>query len=381
MGTKTLTLVEEAGARGSAMPQWPPAWGRRVVRRSRDGRAGSPTRTPPLLSRLTVAAVSAVILLLSAGGCTAGPSSSPPSLGGPESTGGVPLGAFLGSDAEGVRRIDGFTSWLGREATVGHTYLPGSSWRDLEGPDWIIDPWTAWSAAKPGRTLVINVPVLAPSEPAVDDQETVRLLQLGVDGQFDRHFQALAQRLVQRQAAQAILVLGWEMNGTTYSGRCAPDPAAWKAYWRRIVAVMRNVPGQAFRFDFAPVRGVQDIPWTQCYPGDDVVDIVGMDTYDQPQGGAFSEFVSEPYGLSDHSSFAEQHGKPMSYPEWGLFDNGDNPAYIKGMHGWISAHDVAYQTITDYCPHGVWVCPANPDAAQTYRQLFGVRGDGRPSGS
>ncbi|HEX2773701.1 MAG TPA: glycosyl hydrolase, partial [Micromonosporaceae bacterium] len=227
---------------------------------------------------------------------------------------------------------------------------------------------------------VLNVPMVAHNEPALGDGEVARLLRHGAEGRFDRHFRALAQRLVERGAAETIIVLGWEMNGTTYSGRCAPDPAAWKAYWRRIVAVMRDVPGQAFRFDFAPVRGAQAIPWPQCYPGDDVVDIIGMDTYDQHPGRTFSDFVYQPYGLLDHAEFAAAHGKPTSYPEWGLFDYGDNPAYVRGMHSWISTHDVAYHTISDYCPHGVWGCPGNRASAQAYRQLFGVTGGGPPGG-
>lgn len=290
----------------------------------------------------------------------------------------APLGAFLGSDASGAQLVEDFSAWLGREATVGHTYLPGASWQDVEGPDWVLEPWAAWQSAEPGRTLVLNVPMLAPSEPAVGDDEAAQLLRQGGEGQFDPHFRTLAQRLVDRRAAQAIIVLGWEMNGTTYSGRCAPDPPAWKAYWRRIVAVMRSVPGQAFRFDFTPVRGAQAIPWPECYPGDDVVDIVGMDSYDQHPGRTFSDFIYQPYGLLDHADFAQRHGKPISFPEWGLFDHGDDPAYVREMHSWIVAHDVAYHVISDYCPHGVWSCAVNPQSGQAYRQLFGVTGATRP---
>lgn len=333
----------------------------------------------PASRRVPLAIVSLVVAFLLGCGAGARPDGTASQ---PEDTGssqGTPLGAFLGSDARGVRRIAGYSAWLGKEPTVGHTYLPGESWQDIEGPDWVLDPWSAWRSAEPGRMLVLNVPMLAPSDPPLDDDDAARLLRLGAGGSFDRYFRALAARLVQRTAAQTIIVLGWEMNGTTYSGRCAPDPTAWKAYWRRIVEVMRSVPGQAFRFDFAPVRGTQAIPWPECYPGDDVVDIVGMDSYDQHPGRTFAEFVRQPYGLRAHAEFAEEHGKPMSFPEWGLFENGDNPAYIQGMYAWISAHDVAYQTITDYCPHGVWGCSANAASSHVYQQLFGVRRDGRPS--
>lgn len=345
-----------------------------------DGLTGSGRRAAAASRRSALAAISILAVFLTAGGSvppSGGPAGRPR---GPGPSQAAPLGAFLGSDARGVRRIGDFSAWLGKEVTVGRTYLPGKSWHDLEGPDWVLDPWATWRSSKSGRTLVLNVPMLAPNEPAVGDDEAARLLRQGAEGRFDRHFRALAQRLVERKAAQTIIVLGWEMNGTTYSGRCAPDPTAWKAFWRRIVAIMRSVSGQAFRFDFAPVRGAQAIPWPQCYPGDDVVDIVGMDTYDQHPGRTFTDFVYQPYGLLDHADFAEKHGKPMSYPEWGLFDYGDNPAYISGMHSWIKAHDVAYHTVSDYCPHGVWACPANPASGQAYRQLFGVTADGRPGG-
>jgi len=334
-----------------------------------------------VLRAATPMATIALLVVLLLGGSSVGTPGSgarPPE--GTRPSPGAPLGAFLGSDANGVQQIEGFSAWLGKEATVGHTYLPGASWEDVEGPDSILDPWTEWQSAKPGRTLVLNVPMLAPSGPAVGDDEAVQLLRRGAEGEFDRHFQVLAQRLVERKAAQTILVLGWEMNGTTYSGRCAPDPTAWKAFWRRIVAVMRTVPGQAFRFDFAPVRGAQAVPWPECYPGDDVVDVVGMDSYDQHPGRTFNDFVSQPYGLLEQADFAQKHGKPMSFPEWGLFDNGDNPSYVREMQTWISAHDVAYHTISDYCPHGVWACPDNPKSSQAYRQLFGVTVDGRPTG-
>ena len=325
--------------------------------------------------------ISLFVVLLLGGSSVGTPGGAARPAQGTGSSPAAPLGAFLGSGASGVQQIDDFSAWLGRAVTVGHTYLPGTSWKEIEGPDSILDPWTAWHSAQPGRTLVLNVPMLAPNESEVGDDEAADLLRQGAGGDFDRHFQVLAQRLVERKAAQTILVLGWEMNGTTYTGRCAPDPTAWKGFWRRIVGVMRTVPGQAFRFDFAPVRGAQAIPWPECYPGDDVVDILGMDSYDQHPGRTFLDFISQPYGLLDQADFARTHGKPMSYPEWGLFDNGDNPTYVSEMQAWISAHDVAYQTITDYCPHGVWACPDNPKSSEAYRRLFGgATADSRPTG-
>jgi hypothetical protein len=287
------------------------------------------------------------------------------------------MGAFLRSYDDGVRRIDHLRSWLGgTDLKVGHTYLPGDLWSNIEGQPRFLAPWTEWRRARQDRLFVLNVPMLERNEDGLSDDEVRGLLREGASGHFDSHFRTLAERLVRMKAPDTVIVLGWEMNGTTYSHRCGPDPEAWKRYWQRIVKAMRSVPGQDFRFDFSPARGRDAIPWPDCYPGDDVVDIIGMDTYDQPAGESFDTHVREPYGLQAQVDFAAEHNKAISYPEWGLFRNGDNPEYVHRMLDWFDEHKPLYQTITDYCPHGVWQCPHNANSSEAYRaRLFG-RQDG-----
>jgi hypothetical protein len=270
----------------------------------------------------------------------------------------------------------GFGRWLGGvDLRVGHTYLPGDRWSNIEGAPGFLDVWARWRGAKDDRMFVLNVPMLERNEEKVSDGEVRWLLRQGAAGHFDHHFRALAERLVALNVPDTVLVLGWEMNGTTYTHRCGPDPEAWKRYWNNIVTAMRSVSGQEFRFDFTPSRGRDAIPWTECYPGDGTVDIIGMDAYDQPQGTPFDEQVAEPYGLQAHVDFAKFHNKPISYPEWGLFRNGDNAEYMRRMLAWIDAHKPLYNTLTDYCPHGVWQCPANPAASRVYRSVLSGRPD------
>ncbi|MFE1233769.1 glycoside hydrolase family 26 protein [Streptomyces sp. NPDC058745] len=280
----------------------------------------------------------------------------------------VPSGFFTGSDEAGIRRLDELQTWLGGEPlTVGHTYLPGDRWSNIEGHPALFEPWARWKEERPGRLFVLNVPLLDRSEEGLPDEEVKAGLGRGAAGEYDGHFRVLGERLVAHRLGDAILVLGWEMNGTTYSHRCGPDPETWRAYWRRVVDVLRAVPGQRFRFDFTVSRGRDAVDWTRCYPGDSHVDIIGMDAYDQPEGLSFAGQVSEDLGLADHVRFAAAHGKPVSYPEWGLFRNGDNPAYVRGMLDWFARHRPVYQTFTDYCPHGVWGCPDNPASAEVVR--------------
>ncbi|MET7474291.1 glycosyl hydrolase [Streptomyces sp. NPDC005648] len=286
------------------------------------------------------------------------------------------FGAFLDSGARGVARIAELSTWLGgSDLRVGHTYLPGDRWVDIEGAPGFLDVWADWRTEKSDRMLVLNVPMLDRNEDGVSDFQVRSLLRQGAAGAFDHHFRALAERLVELKVPDTVIVLGWEMNGITYTSRCGPDPEAWKKYWNRIVTTMRSVPGQKFRFDFTPTRGRDAVPWTQCYPGDDTVDIIGMDSYDQPTGLSFDEQVKEPYGLQAHVDFAKSHGKPISYPEWGLFRNGDNAEYMKRMLAWMDEHKPLYETLTDYCPHGVWQCGENPKASAVYRSMLSGRLD------
>ncbi|MGW1872292.1 glycoside hydrolase family 26 protein [Streptomyces sp. NPDC001975] len=281
------------------------------------------------------------------------------------------FGAFLDSGPLGVARMAQLSGWLGgAELKVAHTYLPGNRWADIEGAPGFLDVWAHWRREQDDRMLVLNVPMQERNEDHVGDAEVRSLLAQGAAGLFDHHFRALAERLVELEVPDTVIVLGWEMNGTTYTHRCGPDPEAWKKYWKRIVTTMRAVPGQKFRFDFTPSRGRDAVPWTECYPGDDTVDVVGMDSYDQPTGLSFDEQVREPYGLQQHVDFAKAHGKPISYPEWGLFRNGDNAEYMRRMLTWMDEHRPLYNTLTDYCPHGVWQCSDNPRSSRVYRSAL-----------
>ncbi|MEU4354980.1 glycoside hydrolase family 26 protein [Streptomyces virginiae] len=281
---------------------------------------------------------------------------------------GIAMGAYLDYGPRGVARIPYLSRWLGgKDIRVGHTYLPGDQWAGIEGRVSFLEDWARWRRADDDRMFVLNVPMQARNEARVPDRQVARLIRAGAQGWYDEHFRRLAERLVSLGVPDTVIVLGWEMNGVTYTHRCRPDPANWKVYWRRIVDVMRAVPGQKFKFDFAPNRGTDAIGWTKCYPGDDFVDIIGMDSYDQGPGQTFDDQISQPYGLQKHVDFARAHHKPISYPEWGLFRRGDNPEYVRRMLRWIEQNKPLYHTITDYCPHGVWQCKQNPQSTKAFR--------------
>lgn len=226
--------------------------------------------------RIVTTCIAAAVLSLLAGGGIAGQlppgtdsvDSAAPGPQGSRGSGSTAHGAYLDYGPAGVSRMADLSRWLGgAELRVGHTYLPGDLWVNIEGTPDFLDAWADWRKADEDRMFVLNVPMLERNEERVPDAQVRRLLRSGAAGDYDQHFTRLAERLVSLGVPDTVIVLGWEMNGTTYTHRCGPDPASWKAYWQRIVTAMRAVPGQEFRFDFTPSRGRDAVPWTDCYPG------------------------------------------------------------------------------------------------------------------
>jgi hypothetical protein len=53
-----------------------------------------------------------------------------------------------------------------------------------------------------------------------------------------------------------------------------------------------------------------------------------------------------------------------------MFRNGDDSVYMLRMLDWMNEHRPLYNTLTDYCPHGVWQCTGNPRASAVYRAVM-----------
>jgi beta-mannanase len=89
-----------------------------------------------------------------------------------------------------------------------------------------------------------------------------------------------------------------------------------------------------------------------AYPGDDVVDVVSIDSYNANGNPIVTDQASwdkyatdtkgnDPVGVEAWRQFAERHGKPIAFSEWGLNPDGgggDNPEYIKRMNAWMTEH-------------------------------------------
>lgn len=289
---------------------------------------------------------------------------------------------------------DAFSAWLGTEAPYATDYVDDSqSWANIANySDWLIDPWSAWVKAKDGRRMVINVPML--------NQDSDGMLSQGAAGAFDAHFRTLAKEIVDDGLGNAIIRLGWEANGDWYPWRASANVDAWKAYFRRIVGVMRGVqptvagvPPQAFEFDLTYNRGTSGtaVTFESMYPGDDVVDIIGLDVYDtkwmddtSTPEARWADALTQPMGLEEFKAFTASKGKPMSIPEWGLWERdhddnggvGDNPYFIDGVADFIelNAENIVYHGYFNHLSGwtGDHRLASYPNAQARYKARFGL---------
>ena len=268
---------------------------------------------------------------------------SPPLAGEP-----AQLGAYLGGGCVGRERLPAFERWLGREVDRLHDGLAQDSWAAMVGTASYVT--TCWQGV--AKEMTLTLPMLPKDGSTITD---------GAQGKFDKQFHEIATVLVARGYGNAIIRIGPEFNAPWFQWSANAQPDAWVAYWRRIVTAMRGVPNARFRFDWCPILGVGVKSPLPAYPGDSYVDFVGADVYNvnwDPRvvtaEQRWKALQETSFGLQWHSRFAAEHGKPMTYPEWGTgtrpdgHGGGDDSLFVERMAGWIRANNVAYHLYWDF---------------------------------
>ncbi|HUB71344.1 MAG TPA: glycosyl hydrolase [Acidimicrobiales bacterium] len=267
-----------------------------------------------------------------------------------------------------------------------------TTWAEWTSP-WIDDPnmgWTAWMASDPtSRTLVIATD-LVPNDVSDPDgsPDPAAWEPQCAAGEFNSYATQLAEALVSAGFGKAVIRLGQEMNGSwepDYAGTTPAEQQQWAACFAQEVTAMRAVYGAGFQFDWDVNACVDDDDLSDLWPGDQYVDIVGVDAYDAfcdgmqptPSGASFRDLLTEPDGLLPVTLFARSHGKPMSLPEWGCTASsagglGDDGFYVDGIGEWVRGIDFAFQEYFDTDDDSILpLSNAAPNTLAAYVQAFG----------
>jgi hypothetical protein len=246
-----------------------------------------------------------------------------------------------------------FGQWLGRP--VDYVLVFGgqdNGWHDFEGSIWY--QTDVWKNA-PIRKLLWSAPLIPKqwnaSNPRIADLKTAGT------GAYDDHYRNVAN-MVAGQDPNATIRIGWEFNGDWYPwavGAPPNDPPSYAAAFRDYVRVLRSVSPN-FKIMWCVSAGQSSAVAEASYPGDDMVDLIGADVYENRQytTGAFdlrwSTTLAQESGLNWLGAFAAAHHKRISLPEWATnYDYvAGRPSFIQSMYDWMVANsDVVSQSYWD----------------------------------
>jgi len=272
-------------------------------------------------------------------------------------------GAFVNWGAVGREHtLQIWERWLRQDpsSVLGVDFYAQSTWEDYVRLSWVPG---VWKKLNPKRNVVWSVPLTVKGTALADV----------ANGAHDAEFEAAARAISEAQP-RAIIRLGWEMNLESMAWFAKGQEADYIKAFRRVVGIFRRYSND-FRYDWCPGWGPQDSAADLAYPGDDVVDYIGLDVYDFKYEGSAEErwntfYKKASFGLEWHRDFAVQHGKLMSYPEWGVGNFGDNPFFVQQMHDWFVTNNknIAYAAYFDV--NGLWPTQIDNDQFPRSRELF-----------
>lgn len=254
---------------------------------------------------------------------------------------------YKGAGCDGRDRLARYQGVVGHKLDGVTDFFSAESWPQLQsGAQWALTCWQG----QPYR-LAIGLPLVVKGA----------TLSSAAAGEYDAEFSKVGALLVAKGQANAIIRLGWEFNGNWYPWAADKDAVSFVGAFRHVVGVLRAVPGQHFRIVWNPALGTGTVSPQALWPGNDAVDLIGIDFYNQSWRSQDSDpavrwqgYLTANYGLDWVAQFAAAHGKAIVVPEWGTGTRpdghgwGDDPLFVHNMAAWMRTHRVAYQGYWDF---------------------------------
>lgn len=255
-----------------------------------------------------------------------------------------------------VASIQTFENYRGRLVDVTTNFVYRNSWDVLTNNTTYIE---GWEAAGAPFTPVYAIPFFPENIGATFNACAM--------GNYNAYWNTFGSKLAAHGQGNAILRLGWEFNGNWFAHSVtASNLNDWKSCFRQVVgAIKTTAPNVKIDWNVNRGDGLKadgNLDPALAYPGDDVVDYIGIDDYDQWEPAydqtSWNNQMNSTYGTQHWIDFAAAHGKKVSFPEWGLYHGtdghhgNDNAFYINKMWALFNSlgSNLAYEAYYDEVP-------------------------------
>ncbi len=286
----------------------------------------------------------------------------------------IPLGVYVGNpngnDAGAEAAFDkvynDLSANIGRTPEFIDTFVNFSD-------DWSSMPesarWNAWSQSQ--SPVAHNLtPVIAVPLGTKWDNGSGTLQQIAA-GAHDDVYRGIAQAYRDTGYTNVYIRIGWEMDGNYMPwsmGNTTESANAWRASFAHVADVLHSVPGIKVNVVWNPgLSNNNQVDVRQTYPGDDKVDVIGLDVYSHvykyDSSVSDAQFYNYPsasqyhptgddtvqWGLAQTMAFAVAHNKPVGIAETGVAvgDNNALPATIAADFAAPGAPQAAFVNVWD----------------------------------
>jgi len=316
----------------------------------------------------------------------------------------IPLGVYVGNpngnDAGAEAAFDSTFNDL--KSTIGQAPALLDTFVDFTG-GWLnmiqSAQWNAWSQSQSPVAHDLT-PVIAVGLGTSSDNGLGTLQQIAA-GAHDDVYRGIAQAYRDAGYTNVYIRVGWEMDGNYMPWSMGDTPesaAAWRSAFGHVADVLHSVSGVKVNVVWNPgLSNNNQVDVTQTYPGDDKVDVIGLDIYSHtykydpsvsdaqfynyPSASQYHPTGTDPvqWGLAQTMDFAVAHGKPVGIAETGVAvgDNNALPGTIAADLAAPGAPQAAFVNVWDVTTgEGDWKFTGgnNPGAAQAWAAAFAGSG-------
>ena len=181
-------------------------------------------------------------------------------------------------------------------------------------------------------------------------------------GTYDGYLTSLASA-VHAWGAPLLLRYAHEMNGNWYPWAASVNgntPASYVASWRHVHDIFVRAGATNVLWVWSPNAG-GPTPITDVYPGDDYIDIIGMDGYNRGNGTSGYQSPASVFGSLLTAVHSVAPSKPVLINETGTSElAGDKAGWLEQLFVFVRAQSTVIGIV--YSDFGNWVLNSSPQA-------------------